>query len=141
MSPTRACGLLAFLLHPRHNDAGQVVGKSDGIGAFLWDNGEVTSLGTLNVRAINASGQVVGRSNHAFIWTNGQMKDLGTLVGPWGESQAWGVNGNGQVVGDSWWGGAGEHAALWSSGHVTDLNTLIDPALGWELTTARGIND
>jgi probable HAF family extracellular repeat protein len=78
------------------NDAGEIVGTADLPGsqvhhAFLWRNGLMADLGTLgsnsHAEAINAQGQVVGRSLvndttvHAFLWENGgPMLDLNTLI-------------------------------------------------------------
>jgi probable HAF family extracellular repeat protein len=102
------------------NDSGQLVGAlvtADGTHAAVTgaDGAGVRDLGTLGgesglARAINNAGQVVGRStlpngfSHAFITNpNGiGMKDLGTIgVGSAGiaDSDAWGVNESGQVVG------------------------------------------
>jgi len=47
---------------------------------------------------------------------------------------------SGQVVG-TLLGSSPQVGFLYSTGNVTDLNTLIDPALGWHLTEATGIND
>jgi probable HAF family extracellular repeat protein len=69
------------------------------------------------------------------------MKSLGTLPG--GDfSSARDINDKGQVVGFSLAapGGGGQRAFLYS-GHMRDLNTFIDPALGWLLREANGINN
>jgi len=150
------------------NDSGQVVGRSNLPGdmsehAFLWSNGQMTDLGTLGGRrseafAINNGGQVVGgaytigadpRFQHAFRTAPNQpinpaTDDLGTLGG-W-ESLAYGINDRGQVVGYAYTDASGGHAVynafLYSgSGPMLDLNNLIDPASGWTLTGATGIND
>ncbi len=79
----------------------------------------VTNLGTLagatnsDARGINASGQVVGRSEtrngfRAFLWspsqpngTTGSMIDLGVLADGYEGSEARSINSAGQIVGDS----------------------------------------
>jgi probable HAF family extracellular repeat protein len=132
-SPSAALGV---------NDAGQVVGygftSSDqgGMGAFIWQNGTITDLGSLlggeNQRmatAINASGQVAGISslpgnatNHAFLWDDGTVTDLGDLGGE--VSYAYGINDVGQVVGDSYIPGYLWRAFIWQGGVMTDLGAL-----------------
>jgi len=117
------------------NDAGQVVGTSEGgSGAFLWQNGIMTDLGTLggasaSASGINEAGQIVGISNnasgesHAFVWDNGTMTDLGTLPGDY-YSEAYGINDAGQVVGYSFDSSRTYHAFLWQAGTMTDLGNL-----------------
>ncbi len=45
------------------------------------------------------------------------------------------------VIGKSDTSNMREHAFVYRNGVMTDLNNLVDPALGWELTFASGIND
>lgn len=116
----------------------------------------VTDLGTINTNpqtgvvsshptGINNAGQVTGysysgTSNHAARFTNGLVEDLGVIPG--GQlSTGWGINGVGDVVGDSQYsvnGGSIRHAALFRNGTVTDLGILP----GWgNYARANGINN
>jgi probable HAF family extracellular repeat protein len=101
--------------------------------AFLFQNGQLTALGTLGgdgseARTLNERGQIVGRStttsgaSHAFLWQDGTMTDLGTLGGAWSEAIA--VTGQGQVVGNSATATGATHGFLWQDGVMTDLGTL-----------------
>ena len=141
----------------RLNDAGLVVGvaqEADGTDqAVLWDRGCITRLGGLGgvssvASAVSASGEVVGAayvtdgSCHAFLWRDGTMTDLGA-PGRSRQSWAYDINDAGQVVGSALVGsppGLTYRAVLWQGGRMVDLNDLTDQAQGWELTSARGIN-
>jgi len=135
------------------NDSGQITGGSNktvsgNLSAFLYSDGIMTDLGTLGGfhsegSAINDNGQVTGSSyttggaRHGFIYSDGVMTDIGTLGG--NRSAGRGINDSGHIVGS---GGAGwDIPFVWKDGVMTDLNTLIDPASGWTLTNATGINN
>ena len=146
------------------NDSGVVVGTtwndtgtlaSDN--AYIYDNGSWTNLGPGIAYAINASGEVTGKSQalpdeefgplgpaHAFIFSNGSMKDLGTLNGHT-TSSGYAINASGQVVGSSETSGASARRAFFYNGVMSDLNSFIpsnDPLKPFvTLTDARGIND
>ena len=94
------------------NNSAQVVGDLYGgwTQAFLWEDGEVTLLGTLGglvskARAINDAGQMVGWAHNAdgdyraFLYNDGVMSGLGTFGGP--QSWAFGINAAGDVVGQA----------------------------------------
>jgi probable HAF family extracellular repeat protein len=136
------------------NNAGVVVGGSslDASGltyhAFVTNGyGGLTDLGTLpggtrsRATAINDAGLIAGTSNgtgfedsaHAFLYENGMMRDISSLEG---EATIGGINNLGQVVGRS-----GFFGFLYTDGQMVDLDTLIDPALGWHVQIATGIND
>jgi probable HAF family extracellular repeat protein len=145
------------------NNLGQVVGvrgnRAYRTAANKPINMATDDLGTLGGRdsvanAINDSGQVVGFSHktadgmtfHAFRTAankaiNPATDDLGTLGGA--RSKAYDINKSGQVVGESYLtDGTTTHAFFYSgTGAMQDLNHLIDPAGGWTLIAARGIND
>jgi probable HAF family extracellular repeat protein len=120
------------------NEQGQVVGYSQTatgeLHAFLWQDGEITDLGTLggansSALGINERGQVFGTSEtadgetHAFFWEDGEMTDLGRLPGPTDEAVARAINDRGQVVGTS-----NGRAFLWDDGEMTDLGAAVADA-------------
>jgi probable HAF family extracellular repeat protein len=149
------------------NERGQVVGSSGscantvvtavglfvGAHAVLWDNGTVTSLGTLGgtmgkACAINDRGEVVGFSSlpgdssvHSFLWTKeGGMKDLGGLGADY-LGDAAGINNNTQVVGGSCDTAGNCRAFLWEKNVLSDLNDLVAANSPLYLMYALGIND
>ena len=139
------------------NSAGHIVGFSALDDApfhahgFLYADGVMHDLGAFpdaslsEATAINDSDQITGHgwvqgSFHAFLYERGELKDLGTLGGR--ESYAYDINASGQIVGYSDLEGQFQTAAyLWEGGAMFDLNSLIDPADGWTLYQASGIND
>jgi probable HAF family extracellular repeat protein len=136
------------------NDAGQIAGHSEtsfgrwhafrytpgsgllDLGTYLYDNSFAS--------AINATGQVVGRvssptGEHAFRYTEGvgiqDVHALGTTSG------AVGLNDHGDVVGYFYSSSQPVRAFLYTDADgMVDLNTRIDPASGWVLNAAYGIN-
>ncbi len=154
------------------NDNGQIVGISgicdQAVGrhtakhAVLWENGGVTDIGNLGAQwwntptAINQHGDVVGFAGdpafvegnilHAFIWTkdNGirHLKPLRGRVPQHVDSEAYGVNERGQVVGVSCDAdGVDCRAVIWDHGvYPTDLNDLKG-SFPTRLETAKDINN
>ena len=105
------------------NDAGEVVGiatnqNDQALLAFLWKDGAMTNIGTLNgddcsaAAQINSKGQIVGSSfpcvsgpdgpARGFLWQNGLMTDLNAFV-PSGSSltlvNAGFINDRGEIAG------------------------------------------
>ena len=122
------------------NDAGQVVGRSNIRGdgafhAFLWENGTMTDLGTLQggqdswAYGINSSGQVVGWTNisnqkTAFRYSGGTMTNLGNLGGT--HSQAFGINDYGQISGWSLQAPSGHyHGFFLTGGTMIDMGEFV----------------
>jgi probable HAF family extracellular repeat protein len=137
------------------NSAGQIVGRSirpggAPSGAFLWQDGKMTDLGSFGDEAnsINDKTQVVGRatfpavfSAHPFLWENGKLTDLGTLTGFAGDTEAFSINNNGQVVGFGSGTGFYGHAFVWQDGQIADLNAIVYGAADWIFAGATGINN
>jgi probable HAF family extracellular repeat protein len=78
-------------------------------------------------------------SSHALVWTDGKPQDLGTLGGR--SAGAADINDGGQVVGSSRLADDTSHAFLYSEGRMFDLNQSIPASSGWQLISARTIND
>ena len=122
--------------------------------AFVWQNGQLTDLGTLSgglgsfAFFVSDNGLIAGVSEngamdpfnntpetHAVLWSNGQLNDLGTLGGT--QSLGAGVNDAGQVTGFAQNAipdpfsiaglGTQTRAFLWQNGVMQDLNTLGGP--------------
>ncbi|MDM5179306.1 hypothetical protein PO883_19115 [Massilia sp. DJPM01] len=138
------------------NNAGRVVGSALGQGdvhppqtAFIYEKGVMRALnysssGISSANAVNQRGQITGTDWHgpeaAYLYTHGMTQVLGSMYGlaAWGT----GLNNRGEVVGNL--GGALQvpfFAFIYANGRMSDLNTLIDPALGWTVYSAVGIND
>lgn len=116
---------------------------------FVWRNASMLDLGTLGgsgSRALDISDlTVVGFADtaaarpHAVRWVLNaagaiaSKTDLGTLPGGT-TSVAYAVSGE-TIVGSS-----NDRAFRHSGGVMVDLNDLIDPALGWTLTRANGVD-
>ena len=148
------------------NDRGQVTGISEDV-AFLWSptapngtTGLMVALGDpadrfISGQAINDGGQVAGHafppedsSVDAFLWTpaapnsaSGMVHDLGTLGGNY--SYAYGINADGQVIGQSGTADGLLRAFLWTPAtHGGDFGSMIDLGTlgGMNYSAAWGIN-
>lgn len=141
------------------NNSGQVVGEAveqPGVSyrAFLYSGGVIQDIGTLGgpssgARDINDSGQITGFADvssqpfptQAFLYEAGTMSTLGSLTAN-RNSHGIGINGLGQVVGDSSVvvnNDNEKHTFLYSGGTMHDLGDLDSPSSGQ--TTARDITN
>lgn len=142
------------------NNRGQIVGYSLTMKrtlkthAVLWQNGKLKVLSKLPgsnnsiALGINKHGQAVGWSDdssgmrQAVLWENRQIKNLGTFDG--NATKATNINVRGTVVGYSYtteFGETPQHAFVWKNDKMIDLNKLLPKNSGWELSTARAINN
>lgn len=135
------------------NNRGAFVGSirvENAAHAMLWDPANrLQDLGTLGgaesaARAINDLGQVVGWAEtadgvrHAFRWERGAgMVDLGTLGG---ESEALGLNNNGQIVGFSYVSDTDFHAFCTAPNSAINPNADDLGTLGGALSMAYAVN-
>lgn len=139
------------------NDEGQVAGYlSNGLNAgfsFRWDASTgLEDIGTVpgfsaTAAAINVSAQIAGsltspngNTQHVFRRSNGTgFVDLGGM----GEVNVVGdINSRGDFVGQGRPTSGLKRAFVYTDeGGLQDLNLLVDPAEGWFLLTATGIND
>ncbi len=141
-------------------DGGLVVGWADlSTGpqarrvAYAWRDGvavgELPGLGGpwSEATAVNAHGAVVGHSTlsdrydrHAFLYQDGRLLDLdGDLASV---SEAWAINGRGEVVG--WRARSGRDGAfLYRQGRMHRLDTLLPAAQRavWTVDRAHAIDD
>ena len=133
------------------NDSGQIAGSRNYrafrlTGTTFTDLGVPTGFAYSFAVAINSSGQVAGHVTSAtgnaeriFRYSNGAM----TLIGGLGEyNRAYGINTAGDVVGQGLPVLGLKQGFLYTDASgMQGLNQLIDPASGWYILGATGIND
>jgi probable HAF family extracellular repeat protein len=149
-------GLVAGISNNDIPDPFSAAGFTTQTRAVLWQDGQITDLGTLGgpdayVYAMSERGQVIGLSyttstpspttgvptQDPFFWENGRMWDIGTLGGTQGVGYQ--INNRGQVVGNSNLAGdQTSHAFVWDKENgLKDLGTLP----GGNFSYANWVND
>jgi probable HAF family extracellular repeat protein len=122
---------------------------------FIYRDGVMLDLDPLHgptyANGVNDAGQVVGLGPiptgsdypdyHAVLWQDGVMVDLGTLGGT--DSEAFGINDRGQIVGhSSVVGHQIARAFIHDEGRMWSLaERVIKGGEGWALQSARAINN
>ncbi len=134
------------------NDHGQVVGGawSASVGAFLYDDGVVTELGSLGgtwsaAFDINLSGDIVGEAStgteyHAFLYRDGQMNDLNDLIPPdtgWTLVGAYGINSRSEIVGRGFMSDGEQRAFVLRPRAVPEPSTLALISMGLAALACR----
>jgi probable HAF family extracellular repeat protein len=136
------------------NENGQVVGYSfqgDDYKTFLYayPSGKIAEVGSLGGKlkaacAINNAGTISGYCQdgngnlQAFSSSNGQIKSLGTFNGG-ATSEAFGINEQNEIVGDSATGTVAHRPFLYSGGNLQDLGIGGNETDAFE--TAYGISN
>lgn len=133
------------------NDTGDITGWRNGrafrlSGTVFTDLGVPTGFAQSFGFAINATGQVAGHvvngtgnTERIFRYSGSQM----TILGGLGEyNRAFGINAAGDVVGEGLPVLGLKQGFLFTDANgMLGLNQLIDPATGWFILGASGIND
>jgi probable HAF family extracellular repeat protein len=111
----------------------------------LNQNGKITDLSVLTqgqalLTGLSDAGHVIGFGPSAFVYQNGTITNLGSLGGGSTQTEVWGVNAAGQVVGSSSTSptnpGDTIHAFLYQNGKMADLGTLGGSrSWGWGLNS------
>lgn len=123
------------------NNQGRIVGRGSwptGAGAFLWEDGTITSLGFGEAHDINDLGHVVGYTlwENGYLWTpEDGLITIEKLPGA-GTVRPRSINNIGQVVGDYHiLGTSNWHAFLWTvEDGMMDLGTLGgDESWAWDI--------
>lgn len=139
------------------NDLGQVVGWASGSGTpyrpVVWENGQPRDLGVLPGHTggaayhINNRGQVTGMCygspghgvQHCCLWDGGTVEDInapgGTIM-----QRSCAINDDGTIVGPPPPPNRGGPYVR-RGGNWLDLNTLIAQDSGWQINSARDINN
>jgi probable HAF family extracellular repeat protein len=140
----------------------QGVGRFSALHAVRWEpDGAITEIPNLGgvtwhtPMDINDQGDVVGFSNppgpgdpegdfisRAFLWTSGSAiaVDLGTLDDDI-FSEAFAINGQGQIVGVSFGGSFGSRGFLYENGQLKKLNDVLGNGNGDVFLSGQDIND
>ncbi len=144
-------GGMEFRMPMAINNSSMVAGinyRDSGFDSWIWSDGKTTKLPTLggnttHVRDINRTGNVVGystlanqTSNRAFVFdVSGSMKELTSHHDC--DSEAFGINDLGQIVGYSVDQFGGKRGSIWEGESVNRLAALP----GDRSSSAMAVND
>ena len=128
----------------RWTEAGGLVALQAGGGGFDLAVG-INDLGVATGLETNAGGSTFGARWDAA----GNLIYLNQLSGAVGSDSSYGINNFGVSTGDTLFASCADstnitcfRATIWdAAGNPTNLNDVVDPALGYTLLTANGIND
>jgi probable HAF family extracellular repeat protein len=127
----------------RLNDSGTIVGlvqsgSSSRPRLPMRPNNHDQVVGEIGAPFVDSGSQSI-YPRHAFLDDSGVVTDLGAMLFG-GGTTARDINDNGQIVGatDT---AQGRQAFLYATGSMVLLDALIDPALGWTVQEANGINE
>jgi probable HAF family extracellular repeat protein len=109
-----------------------VTGQDQVVHGFLWRDGTLTDLGTLDGKdshalGISDAGMIAGSARdeeghaHAVVWEHGDLRPLGGRPPEFPRSQALALNDGGVVVG-SVYSDRGGHAMIWGDPRVERLH-------------------
>lgn len=143
----------AKAMNNRGQIAGQTIERDSRWGAFVWQDGQIIDLPTLNgprasPNAINDQGTVVGWAippggaldqAHAVIWEKGALEDFNAAE--WKTSRAQSINSAGQIVGYATTSKNHSFAFLKQGQSLLDLNEIVRTNSGWHLFDADKINE
>jgi probable HAF family extracellular repeat protein len=137
--PESATDAFAFGINARGTAVGSAyIGRNVPI---QWSRGTMIELplpagSSGEARKINDGGQVVGAGgNRALLWHDGELTILPNPAGA-ARSEAYDINNQGVIVGDSLMSNGGMRAIRWVDGDPSALPL----ATGWTESSARGVN-
>jgi probable HAF family extracellular repeat protein len=101
-------------------DLGTLPGDNMSVATSINNNGQIVGGASNYYYPVNAAGPVIS-NGHAFMYSGGSMTDLGSLGAM--QTEAYGINNNGQIVGGPFNTILSGRAFIYSNGAMQDLGT------------------